>query len=208
MKLISVLLLLTLTIPVPATAINQNNDNEDELSAQDRYMECRMITPADLRDNKAPRFDDYRVPTEWPTLHPKVDTKTTEIGRTFRTVLQNEISYGANFAGHYRLAIWGCGSSCSSFAVVNIKSGEVIVPDNLSSVSGNHLNTEELGDLFLHEGFNDGAWGYRYKKNSRLIVFVGTLDEDNNREGAYYYILENDELKPVHQTHVIKNCKR
>jgi hypothetical protein len=183
--------------------LKSNNSPQTEEEAERYFVECEAISASDLKDEKAPTFVNYSMPSEAPVERPKVDTKTTMIGRTYRTVLKKSIASGANFAGHYNVGVWGCGSSCSTFAVVNLKTGQIIVPNGIRSVSGLHLdNTVEQ---FLPEG-QHGYWGYRYKLDSRLLVLVGMLNEDEKREGAYYFVMDNNRLKQVHQTHVAKKC--
>src|SRR5271156_2810076 len=96
---------------------------------------CKFVTAADLSDPKAPRFDSYAVPTEGKISNPKLDPSSNSIAKRYQTVLRQELHNGANFAGHYRVAIWGCGSSCAMFAVINLKTGHVITPEGLASVS-------------------------------------------------------------------------
>lgn len=181
------------------------NSTQTEEEAERYFVECEAISASDLKDERAPKFENYSIPLEIPVEHPKVDTKTTTTGRTYRTVLKNGIAAGANFAGHYTVVVWGCGSSCSSFAVVDLKTGQVILPKGIHSVTGLHLdNTVEQ---FLPEG-QHGYWGYRYKLDSRLLVLVGMFNEDEKREGAYYFVMDNNHLKQVHQTHIAKKCTR
>jgi len=88
------------------------------------------------------------------------------------------------------------------FAVINLKTGHVITPEGLASVSGNHL----AADDFLPNTESE-CWGFRYRIESKLLVLVGTLDEDEAREGAFYFVLQNEKLLPVHSTVVKKNCE-
>jgi hypothetical protein len=107
-----------------------------------------------------------------------------------------------NFAGFYSVVAWGCGSSCVSFAIVNRKTGRVIFPDRISNVSGVDLNADD----FLPNA-NTGYWGLRFRLNSRLLVLVGAINEDEKRQGAFYYVMENDHPKPVFSVLVRKrNC--
>ncbi len=46
--------------------------------------------------------------------------------RMFRTKITEAVAQGPNFAGHYTVATWGCGSGCQEHAVVDVKSGDVI----------------------------------------------------------------------------------
>ena len=105
------------------------------------------------------------------------------------------MSEGANFAGHYRVAVWGCGSSCAMFAVVNLNTGRVITPRTIYSVSGVHLGADD----FLHDT-DSNSWGFRFKKNSQLLVLVGTMNEDESKEGAFYFLLKAEKLVLIHKT--------
>ena len=171
-----------------------------------KYRECKSIRDSDLKDDKAPTFKDYRVAFEAPVRHPRVDTKTSVIGRRYRTVLRNGVKSGANYAGHYAVVEWGCGTSCSSFAVVNLKTGKVITPSGISAVSNVHLDNS-VDEKFMPDGLQS-ALGYRFRLDSRLLVLVGALNEDEAWEGAYYLVLEKDRLRPIHRTLVEKRCDR
>jgi hypothetical protein len=75
---------------------------------------------------------------------------------------------------------WGCGTSCVSFAIVNRKSGNVIFPDQINNVSGVHLQADD----FLPSAKTQ-FWGLRFRLDSRMLVLVGAINEDENNEGAF-----------------------
>jgi hypothetical protein len=163
---------------------------------------CKFVTAADLSDPKAPRFESYAAAPEDKIASPKLDLSSNPIAKRYQTVLRRELHHRANFAGHYRLAIWGCGSSCAMFAVIDLKTGQIITVEGLNSVGGNHL----AADDFLPDT-ESGSWGFRFGTGSKLLVLVGTLDEDESREGAFYFVLQNEKLVPIHSTVVKKNCE-
>jgi hypothetical protein len=144
--------------------------------------ECGIITTTDLADLKAPAFDAYPSTVFKTISTPRLDVTSNPVAKEYRTVLRREISKGPNFADHYRVVVWGCGSSCAMFAVVNLKTGRVITPTGFSVVSGVHLATDD----FLPRAESD-SWGFRYRKDSKLLVVLGALDEDDAREGAFYF---------------------
>jgi hypothetical protein len=164
--------------------------------------ECRFITAADLADSKAPAFADYSTRERGTISTAKLDLTSNPIARMYRTVLRQEMTEGPNFAGHYRVAFWGCGTSCAMFAVVNLKTGRVITAKEFKSVLGTLL----YADDFLPGTDTDG-WGFRYKKDSNLLVVIGDPDEDESRSGAYYFVLQNDRLRLIHTTRVRKSCE-
>jgi hypothetical protein len=163
--------------------------------------ECRMIKAADLFDLQAPRFDAYPVIRE-EVANPKLDPTSNRIARKYRTVLRLGITEGPNFAGHYRLVHWGCGTSCAMFAVVNLKTGRVITPEGFSAVGGVNFYADE----FLPNTESDG-WGFRHKSDSKLLVVAGALlSENDSKDGAFYFVLNDEKLHLTHSTLVRKAC--
>ncbi len=169
---------------------------------QNQHEKARFcfIGAGDFMDSSAPHFDQYFVNTAPPSSPVKLDVHSNSIARMYRTVIRHEMSQGPNFAGHYRVAIWGCGSSCAQFAVVNLTTGKVVTVHGVDSVSGVHLGADD----FL-PGTDSGAWGFRFKRNSRLLVLVGTINEDDSKEGAFYYLLTREKLVLLHKTAATRN---
>jgi hypothetical protein len=170
------------------------------VSAEEAIKNCYPIRAKDLIRQDAPHFDQYSTPKELIQKPAKVNLKSHPSARQYRTVLRRGAAEGANFAGHYSVVGWGCGISCVTFAVVNLKNGNVIFPDDFTSDVGNHLSADDF-----EPDASSGFWGLRYKIDSRLLIVVGMLDEDENREGAFYYILEKDKLKKIYSVTVKKD---
>jgi hypothetical protein len=168
--------------------------------AEEPIRNCYPISAKDLIRQNAPRFDQFQASKELIEKPAEVDLKSHPNARQYRTVLRRGAAEGPNFAGHYTVIGWGCGTSCVTFAVVNLKTGKVIFPDDFSSAHGVHLSADD----FEREALSH-FWGLRYKIDSRLLIVVGTLDEDKNREGAFYYILDKDKLKRIFTVTVKKD---
>jgi hypothetical protein len=176
------------------------HSRQDSPSAFDK---CRIVTSSDLADSKAPSFSAYRVPVPQVAESPKLDLTSSPTARRYRTLLREEVSKGPNFAGHYRVAIWGCGTSCAMFAVVNLTTGRVIIPDGFHATSTVYFGIEDR-KVFPDSQSGDEVFGFR--KDSRLLVILGDLDEDESREGAFFFILDAEHLHLVHSTPVKKDC--
>jgi hypothetical protein len=174
---------------------------DDSLSA---FEKCRIVTAADLGDKGAPTFASYRVAVPQTLDSPKLDLKSNPTARTYRTVLRRDVAQGPNFAGHYRVAVWGCGSSCTTFAVVNLNTGRVITPDGFSFASGVYFGIDDQKAL---GGSQSEYWLLGFRKDSSLLVVLGDLDEDESREGAFYFILDHERLRLIHSTPVKKECE-
>jgi hypothetical protein len=164
--------------------------------------ECRFVTAADLSDPKAPSFNNYPADIKEVVSKSKLDLTSNPIAKKYRTVLRQEMAKGPNYAGHYRVAFWGCGTSCAMFAVVDLKSGTVMTTREFSAVAGVHL----AADDFL-QGTKSDSWAFRYKNDSSLLVILGAPDEDESRAGAYYFVLQDERLRLIHTTRVIKKCE-
>ena len=169
------------------------------------FDKCRIVTSADIADKQAPTFAAYHVPVQQLVQSPKLDLKSSPTARRYRTLLRQEVSEGPNFAGHYRIAIWGCGTSCAMFAVINLKTGRVITPEGFYATSTVYFGVEGQ-KVFPDSQSADDVMGFR--KDSRLLVILGDLDEDESREGAFYFVLEDERLRLIHSTLVTKDCEK
>jgi hypothetical protein len=74
-----------------------------------------------------PHFEGYPVTEIWHGT-PAPLKLTTRSERMFKTQLTKAVNEPPNFAGHYRFAIWGCGSDCGAGALIDLKTGEVFQP--------------------------------------------------------------------------------
>lgn len=70
------------------------------------------------------RFEDHPAETK-KTLRRTPVRLVTSFDREFRTRITDAAKKDPNFAGKYRLEIWGCGSGCASGALVDLESGSV-----------------------------------------------------------------------------------
>jgi hypothetical protein len=112
-----------------------------------------------------PTFEQFPV-TETFSGKPAAPILKTIEQRSFRSVIREDAAKGPNFAAHYTIATWGCGSSCISGAVVDAKTGVVT-------------------DLPFPNLSFDSSEPLQFKLNSRLLIVRGCPGESNCAE--YYY---------------------
>ena len=125
----------------------------------------------------APQFKDYPVDVYKGKPRAFVVDKDT---RSFRTRFK-EVGRQVDFAGHYALGGFGCGTSCCAPIAVNLKSGK-----------GVYLLGATTG-CYKENGFVDPE--YHYKPNSRLFIFAGVIDGDpDERCLVRYYVEQNGKL--------------
>jgi hypothetical protein len=119
------------------------------------------------------RFEDFPVrPEVVPSPHPPVIV--TKQARLFRTQLRRAADQGPNFAGHLRVATWGCGTCCQSFGIVNLSTGAVWMPPFFMSCG------------YPMEDPIRGQAGLYFRPDSALFVAIGSQNE-GPVSGIYYY---------------------
>lgn len=116
-----------------------------------------------------------------------VDFSTNPEAELYKTTIEEQVSEGANFAGHYTVAAWGCGTECQGFAVVDVTNGEIIE--------------------YQPQHFLQAAQGLEFSLESNILVFnprpsieyAGeakdlVADDFNASKGrVYYQLVESDD---------------
>jgi hypothetical protein len=132
---------------------------------------------------KTPQFNDFRVRERFRGNAVPVQLLTRQ-ARTYRTVLREGAKKGPNFAGHYTIVTWGCGSSCIQFAIVDARTGRVYFPPFYVAF-GSNLRGKSLRD----------REPLRFRRDSRLLIVTGSRNEKG--EGVYFYEWVNGTLKLI-----------
>jgi hypothetical protein len=136
----------------------------------------------------APRPEDYRVDSVF-TGTPTTPKFATPAQRRFRTMIRDAAKKGPNFAGHYTVASWGCGSGCVQSAVVDAKSGDVYdLP--FATVVRALCSDEEL---------------LAFKTNSSLLIATGCPNEKDC--GVYYYNWTGAKFTLLRKDRIKEPCK-
>jgi len=110
-----------------------------------------------LSDKPLPRFDQYSVEIKFKSKPIVVDLKSHPRAKMFRTILRNAASEGPNFADHYRIVRWGCGTSCIEYAVIDLSNGKVFispkpaVTDLVFHLDSRLLVVNPIDSLTFHE---------------------------------------------------------
>ncbi len=153
-----------------------------------------LILFAFLQQGKLPRFEDYTVSDSFKGKPAIIDFKDNRHARHFRTVIREGVHKGANFAGHYTLVYWGCGTSCQEYAIVNLKNGKVYMPSELLGMA---------------------SYGFMYRLNSRLLIIdpidTSIINDFDNKIPNWlttrYYLWDGDKLTKIDSTKSIINIK-
>ena len=136
------------------------------------------VSSVGFTQSATPAFTQYAVKVAQ-IKNVKVNLKSHRDANRFRTNLRNAAKEGVNFAGHYILTTWGCGTNCSQSAIIDARNGRVFFPDQLA------------GTGFGFCEFPDDIEPIVYRADSRLLVLNGFKGGDLNMENApcgIYYL--------------------
>jgi hypothetical protein len=139
---------------------------------------CAMVLSA----AGIPRFSDF-PPDRKANGRPARIELSAPFQRKFRTRIQGESKLDPNFASHYRIAEWGCGSSCVSLAVIDLSTG---------AVYDGPIRTLGYGVRRRYEG---GEKELEYTVSSRLMIARGCPDD--TRCGTYYFDWVNNRFRQL-----------
>lgn len=123
------------------------------------------------------KFEDYPARKVLNGSPAPVDFSTRPEARTFKTAILGAVAKGVDFAGHYKVASWGCGTSCQMSAIIDLESGRIV------------------------EYAIGSALGLEYRVNSRLLIVnpptrIAELSEvPSEISSEYYELTEAGELK-------------
>lgn len=113
--------------------------------------------------------------------------------RMFRTRLAEWAKAKPNFAGHYILATWGCGTDCTRISIIDARTGRIYHPAGITSNVAVNVHHRLLagGDSW------HAAGAVRFKPDSRLLVLIGMPEERTENRGVSYYVWENNKIRRI-----------
>lgn len=136
------------------------------VSVAGQQRSARM--PSDSTDVSLP-FAKYPASPAFHGTPAAIDFRRDTAARHFRARLRWTHGDTVNFAGHFRLEVWGCGTECQFGAIVDARTGRV------------HFLPEE------------GHAGYLFRLGSRLLV-VNPPDEIRELNEGYPPNVEHERV--------------
>jgi hypothetical protein len=147
-----------------------------------------LATHAYSQTRSLPRFEDYPAlrkfrgkPAPAIISHPRA--------RMFRTTIRTQAQNQPNFAGSYTLAIWGCGSDCRGFALIDSRSGRVYFNPKALNVIGVPFQEEDR---------------LQFRRDSRMLIISGYVEGlgGYQSEAKFYYEWVNNRFRLLKKTKV------
>jgi hypothetical protein len=128
-------------------------------------------------------FEDYPATQKF-TGRPAAPLLTSRRARLYRTMIRRDAQAGPNFAGHYTIARWGCGSTCVRFAIIDARTGRVYFHPKVLQVMQAPYQAEDV---------------LQFRPDSRMLIISGEIlsvepDGPNSpgRIGKFYYEWKNN----------------
>ena len=138
-----------------------------------------------------PRFESFSADVYAGKPAP-LNLRSHRMARMFRTRIREQLQEeGINFAGHYTIAVMGCGTGCSTTAIVDARNGRAYFPQVLDGWSVGPGSWPDEGEDVR-----------TFRTNSRLLKVIGSprlgAYENWGPSGIYYYEWKNNQLRQVH----------
>ena len=145
-----------------------------------------MVAAASAQASKVPEFSEYPVSVEKVRVK-GINFKKNPDARTYRTRLSEAFARGVNFAGHYTVAGWGCGTGCTNGAIIDGRTGDVLWPEQFMNIDARY------GDVYSDKQLD-------FRKNSRLLIIRGRPGSKNEATdtrpaGDYYFEWKNNRFR-------------
>ena len=153
---------------------------------------CSVLVQAQAtnpsKETSRPRFEDYPVNETWGGTAASVQFKSPS-ERLFRTQIKEAAKKPPDFAGHYRFAIWGCGTGCVGGAIIDLQSGEVFPPPLARKKAG-----EEQWIFCTDWSKEHGA---EYHVNSSLLILQCGHHFGEHQDDVHYLIWKDNRFQQI-----------
>lgn len=156
-------------------------------------LSVMLLGDAKAQEQPLPNFKDFPAQGTFSGT-PTKPKLTSARARLFRTNIRTQSAEGPNFNGHYRIATWGCGTSCIQFAIIDCKTGQVYFPPVAETVGA-----------VIPPGQSEEMLEYR--PDSSLLIIAGAIDNSRQHrtEGRFFYEWKNGRLVLIRKVNLAKN---
>ena len=139
------------------------------------------MAPNDWKKDRPPQFEDFPVHQVFRGKPAPVNLRSNPQAPMYRTRLKKAASGRPDFAGHYTVAEWGCGSNCQAHYFIDAKNGRVI--DGVTT----DRSVEYRLDSRLFIADPSGEEGVAYEDDPTAFI------------GVSYYVMRNGRLSEIYE---------
>jgi len=165
----------TSTLMAAVWACNEN-------AVRDLMKAGATLSPRDWKKDRPPQFDDFPVKAVYRGTPAAVNLQSNPYAREYRTRLRQAAKCPPDFAGHYTVAEWGCGSNCQAFMLIDSRTGAVIDgPEKEGADRGADFRLDSA--LFIENPVCDGV---AYSDDPTMDVPVSYYELHNGKFNLIY----------------------
>jgi hypothetical protein len=140
------------------------------------------------KQSLAPQFEDYPAGRIFAGKPPRVDVPPDFPQQEFfQLSIKDLVDGGVNFAGHYAVREWSCGTNCHWLLVLDMKTGEFLRDSPYGTLS----LTKEQTVRKQHDCL-------QFRADSRLLIATGCFDAEDPANpaecGTKYSKLEKEKF--------------
>jgi len=140
-------------------------------------------------------FRDYAVRLTLNSFRVVQPDVSSGRARRYRTAIREGAAQGPNFADHYTIIRIGCGAATLCIAIADATTGHVYFPQALASAEALIVDTGRMEVDTLN-----------FRRDSRLLIVVGSPNERTRRAGISTYIWRSGRLNLVRFTPAAELC--
>lgn len=147
--------------------------------------------------NGSPQFEQYPISESWFGTAAPIKLKTHS-DRLFRTQFRNAAKEPPNFAGHFRLTMWGCGTQCIEGGIVDLSTGQLLqIPYSEQPHSGWPTGEEKWVVCYSAFGEHEAV---ETRRDSRLLIVrcADVIKKDGGSyEHTFYFVFERNRFRKL-----------
>lgn len=104
----------------------EQKDTFDKVLSTFKFIPAGSGSETNLAPGTAqPVFEDFPIAEKFSGQPASPNFSSNPDAQRFITVVTNGAKIGPNFAGHYTVVTWGCGTGCNSGVIIDAKSGNI-----------------------------------------------------------------------------------
>lgn len=106
------------------------------------FLFCSSAAIADTTLPQCTDFAKFPVKDVFVGPHARPNIASSPDARRFKTTILRDYTGKADFAGHFQVVSWGCGSNCHVLALVDTKTGKItFAPSSAALGAEYHLDS-------------------------------------------------------------------
>ena len=144
-------ILLSAIVTMALIACKENTEKPNATSSEKSEINAE-IKDTTKEGKSEITFEDYKTEFKESSEKAKIDFKSNETAKAYKTAISESYKDGkVNFAGNYIITTWGCGTSCISGAMVDVRDGKVynLPSDDEWDGIGNSVNSDKESTLLI-----------------------------------------------------------